>query len=170
MKGRRHEFSWLARSGWLGGLKFGLISEAVEGGGILYDQIFSVYERLVATHDCHLSLVKLDFRHIGGGWFRIRVGKKKQLTYRPQRQPTKEALGRAFRKLSSAALHVRRTQKPQVSAAGYRRGGRSSEAVQHLPGGEGQSPCSQGLFGKWWHIAMFPDHCTRFYLLSRIWE
>ena len=145
MKGRKHEFSWLAHSGWLGGLKFGLISEAVEGGGILYDQIFSIYERLVATLDCHLSLVKLDFRHIGGAWFRIQVGKKK-LTYRHQRQPTKEALGRVFQKLSSEALHVRRTQKPQVSAAGYRRGGSSSEAVKHLPCSEGQSSCFQELF------------------------
>ena len=133
MRGKS-EFSWFAHSEWLGSLKFGLVSQAVEGGGVLYDDIFSIYERLIELYDCRLGVVKLCFCHIGSGWFRIQLGEDKPAITHQGRKLTKEAIGRKFRKLSSEAFHMRRTQKPLVSAVGSRRGSRSSEIVKYLPG------------------------------------
>ena len=140
MRGGKREISWYlhVHSGWLGGLKFGLISEAVEGGSTLYDHIFSVYERLIEVHGCRIGLVKLCFCHIGHGWFRVQLGTDKPAITRQggKQKPSEETLSRKFRKLSSQALHMRRTQKPQVSAAGSRRGSRSSGIVERLPSNE----------------------------------
>lgn len=80
-------FEWPVYLGWLGSLKFGLLTKGLEGGGALYDRIFTIFERLLeenielqklnkqgdrATYHPH-RMLKLCFEHLGGGWFKLHL-------------------------------------------------------------------------------------------------
>lgn len=147
-------FNWVAYSGYLGTLRFGLEAKGVEGGRELHQRIVSIWERQFRSKietqpfkgasnpvvnnplrptPLHLKMV---FCHLGGGWFRARIDFTKlgQLNIGTKKQLKKDAKTELQRLASDAFLvnHSRISDRRGWSG----QANSFKMPVQHLPGCE----------------------------------
>ena len=149
-------FAWPVYSGWLGALKLGLVLEGVDGGGELYSRILPIYEKSAEDMARRTKGSKtmrgpnvvsyLWFRHVGDGWFRLKVEHEKMIPAAERRRVTTESESkRRFQKMTSDAFHIRRTRKHPFVFRKFCHA--FFEPVKHLPGNsEGkESTCALSL-------------------------
>lgn len=131
-------FAWPVYSGWLGGLKLGLIVEGVNGGEELYSRILPIYEKSTEEVTKRLKIMGVPsimlylwFRHVGDGWFRLEVKQEKMIPVGQWRVTTESENKRRFQKMASDAFHIRRTRKYRFVFPKFRHA--FFEPVRYLP-------------------------------------
>ena len=122
MTGEEEYFDWIVYSGYLGMVKFGLEAKGVEGGNEIYQKVVSIWERQFRSAiespqgtNCHpyrpnSLYVKLSFRHIGEGWFKVTVDHKRCVKY--TKAPVIDAKVE-FQRLASEAFMVNRSRRSE---------------------------------------------------------
>ncbi len=127
MQGEGETFDWIAYSGYLGVLKFGLQAKSVEGASELHRRLVSIWERQFRSaieanpitktgnivnasiyHPTPLHM-RLSFRHLDDGWFRVSLSYKKKGCC-PQTKAPKPEAGKQFKGLASEAFLLNRSR------------------------------------------------------------